>query len=113
MSTAPSVARALQPPKFLDRLRTALLMRGLQPEVMEAWVGWTRTFIRFHHLRHPETMGPLRHSWIPARTKKYPRGRLSLRRGALPPRVRCRFQGRLPKAHYDGPEHPTLPMPDP
>ena len=57
MSTTPSVAMSPQPSRFLDRLRTSLLMRGLKPEVTEAWVGWARTFIRFHQLRHPERMG--------------------------------------------------------
>jgi len=58
MTVAPPVPTpAPQPPKFLDRLRTALLMRGIPPEVTEAWVGWVRAFIQFHQLRHPETMG--------------------------------------------------------
>ena len=48
---------APHPPKLLDRLRTALLMRGTTPEVTEAWVSWVRAFIQFHQLRHPETMG--------------------------------------------------------
>ncbi len=46
-----------QTPKLLDRLRTALLIRGLAPEVTEAYLGWIRSFIHFHHLRHPETRG--------------------------------------------------------
>ncbi len=48
---------APQSPKLLDRLRTALLIRGTKPEVAEAQLGWVRSFIHFHKLRHPETMG--------------------------------------------------------
>lgn len=44
-------------PKFLDRFRTALLIRSFAPAVTEAYVGWVRSFIHFHQLRHPETMG--------------------------------------------------------
>lgn len=44
-------------PKFLDRFRTALLIRSFAPAVTEAYVGWVRSFIYFHRLRHPETMG--------------------------------------------------------
>jgi integron integrase len=43
-------------PRFLDRLRTALQIRGRPPELVEAYVGWARDFIRFHRLRHPETL---------------------------------------------------------
>ncbi len=50
-------ARTPQAPKFLDQLRTALLIRGHAPEVAEPYVGWVRNFIYFHGLRHPETMG--------------------------------------------------------
>ncbi|HEV8178372.1 MAG TPA: hypothetical protein VGP44_11890 [Gemmatimonadales bacterium] len=45
-----------QPPKFLDRLRTALQIRGHSPELVAALVGWVRDFIRFHNLRHPEAL---------------------------------------------------------
>jgi len=45
-----------QPPHFLDRLRTALQIRGQPPDLVESLVAWVRDFIRFHNLRHPETM---------------------------------------------------------
>src|SRR5947207_784401 len=47
---------ASQEPKFLDRLRTALLIRGRPPDLTEALVGWVRQFIVFHRLRHPDQM---------------------------------------------------------
>ncbi len=48
---------APQAPKLLDRLRTALLIRGFAPDRTEAYLGWVRAFIHFHQLRHPETLG--------------------------------------------------------
>ena len=44
-------------PKFLDRLRTALQIRALPPESIDAQVGWVRQYIFFHHLQHPENLG--------------------------------------------------------
>ena len=44
-------------PSFLDRLTTALQIRGRPPEVVQAQVGWVRQFILFHQKRHPELMG--------------------------------------------------------
>src|SRR5262245_38226630 len=44
-------------PRFLDRLRAALQMRGHNPAIVSAFVLWAASFIRFHGLRHPETMG--------------------------------------------------------
>src|SRR5436190_17585036 len=46
-----------QQPRFLDRFRTALPIRGRPPEVVEAFARWVRDFILFHSLRYPETMG--------------------------------------------------------
>ena len=47
---------ATTPPKLLDRLRTALHLRGVPAPEAAAWAGWAEAFIRFHHLRHPEEM---------------------------------------------------------
>ena len=46
-----------QEPKFLDQVRTALLIRSVTPELTEAYLGWLRAYIHFHALRHPETLG--------------------------------------------------------
>src|SRR5262245_60858735 len=54
MTTAPSPAP--QSPRFLDRLRTALQGRGQPPERVEACVAWAAAYIRFHGLRHPDTL---------------------------------------------------------
>src|SRR5439155_21555446 len=59
-----------QQPRFLDRFRTALQIRGRPPEVVEAFARWVRDFILFHGLRHPETMGEA-DSW-PARSAAPP-----------------------------------------
>ncbi len=55
--TPTAAPAAPQAPKLLDRLRTALLIRGTKPEAAEEQVGWVRSFIHFHRLRHPETLG--------------------------------------------------------
>src|SRR5262249_33156778 len=52
-----TTSQPAQGPKLLDRLRTALLIRGTKPEAAEAQLGWVRSFIHFYRLRHPETMG--------------------------------------------------------
>src|SRR5262249_31751003 len=46
-----------QGPRLLDRLHTALRIRGQEAGQAEAWVGWVRQFILFHQCRHPEQMG--------------------------------------------------------
>ena len=48
-----------RPPKFLDQVRTALLIRSVTPELTKAYLGWVRAYIHFHALRHPETLGEL------------------------------------------------------
>lgn len=57
MSAASSSSESARGPKLLDRLRTALQIRGLALEVVDAFVGWVRAFIYYHQIRHPETMG--------------------------------------------------------
>ena len=43
--------------KLLDRMRDALRVRHYSPRTEEAYTAWVVRFVRFHGLRHPETMG--------------------------------------------------------
>ena len=45
------------PPRLLDRVRGALRARHYSPRTEEAYVGWIRRFIFFHHNRHPDGLG--------------------------------------------------------
>ncbi|HET8714563.1 MAG TPA: integron integrase [Holophagaceae bacterium] len=45
------------PPKLLDRMRSELRLRHMSWRTEEAYVGWVRRFIFFHHKRHPKDMG--------------------------------------------------------
>jgi hypothetical protein len=45
-------------PKLLDRVRTAIRMRGYSLRTEEAYVGWIRRFIFFHGKQHPADIGP-------------------------------------------------------
>ena len=44
-------------PKLLDRVRDAIRTRHYSYRTEEAYVGWIRRFIFFHHKRHPAEMG--------------------------------------------------------
>ncbi len=46
-----------EPPRLLDRLRWAIRVRHLSPRTESCYVLWAERFIRFHGLRHPNTMG--------------------------------------------------------
>jgi len=46
-----------EPPRLLDRLRRALRVRQRAPGTEVRYVDWVVRFIRFHGLRHPNTMG--------------------------------------------------------
>jgi integron integrase len=46
-----------QPPRLRDRLRHAVRVRHYSPRTEECYVEWVSRFIRFHGLRHPNTMG--------------------------------------------------------
>lgn len=46
-----------EPPRLLDRLRRALRLRHYSPRTEACYVDWAVRFIRFHRLRHPNTMG--------------------------------------------------------
>jgi len=45
------------PPRLLDRVREAVRVRHYSLRTEEAYVGWIRRFILFHHKRHPSVMG--------------------------------------------------------
>ncbi len=45
------------PPKLLDRLRRVIRLRHYSPRTESCYVDWCERFIRFHNLRHPNTMG--------------------------------------------------------
>jgi Phage integrase, N-terminal SAM-like domain len=46
-----------EPPRLLDRLRRALRVWHYSPRTEECYVEWAKRFIRFHGLRHPNSMG--------------------------------------------------------
>ena len=54
---APTPVPSARPPKVLDRLRAAIRARHYSLRTEEAYVGWVRRFILFHHKRHPAAMG--------------------------------------------------------
>jgi integron integrase len=53
----PATADGARPPKLLDRVRDAIRTRHYSYRTEEAYVGWIRRFILFHHKRHPAQMG--------------------------------------------------------
>jgi integron integrase len=46
-----------EPPRLLDRLRRACRVRQFSPRTEHCYATWAERFIRFHGLRHPNTMG--------------------------------------------------------
>lgn len=46
----------VQPPKLLDRLREACRVRHMSIRTEKAYHDWAERFIRFHGIRHPDTM---------------------------------------------------------
>ena len=46
-----------EPPRLLDRLRRACRVRQYSPCTEKCYAEWAGRFIRFHGLRHPNTMG--------------------------------------------------------
>src|SRR5688572_1008080 len=46
-----------EPPKLLDRVRTAIRVRHYSPRTEETYVQWIRRFILYHGKRHPSAMG--------------------------------------------------------
>ena len=51
-------AAAAAKPRLLDQVRDAIRMRHYSYRTGEAYVGWNRRVILFHHKRHPAEMGP-------------------------------------------------------
>src|SRR5687768_14259914 len=45
------------PPKLLRRVRIALRTARYSPRTEAAYVVWIRRFVRFHGLRHPDSLG--------------------------------------------------------
>lgn len=43
--------------KLLDRLRGAIRVRGYRIRTEQAYVAWTKRYVRFHDSRHPDEMG--------------------------------------------------------
>jgi hypothetical protein len=46
-----------EPPRLLDRLRRACRVRQFSPRTENCYATWAERYIRFHGLRHPNTMG--------------------------------------------------------
>jgi hypothetical protein len=46
-----------EPPRLLDRLRRACRVRQFSARTENCYATWAERFIRFHGLRHPNTMG--------------------------------------------------------
>ncbi len=46
-----------EPPRLLDRLRRACRVRQFSPRTEDCYASWAERFIRFHGLRHPNTLG--------------------------------------------------------
>jgi integron integrase len=47
-----------RPLTLVGQLRRALRLRRYSPRTEEAYVAWTRRFVRFHGMRHPRQMQP-------------------------------------------------------
>jgi hypothetical protein len=54
----PTLPRPLSPdkPKLLEQVRNAIRRKHFSPRTEEAYTGWIRRFILFHHKRHPLEM---------------------------------------------------------
>lgn len=44
---------------FLNRIRQELRLRGYSLRTEKTYLQWIKRYIRFHHLTHPENMGPV------------------------------------------------------
>ena len=44
-------------PRLLTRMREAIRTRNYSPRTAESYARWVQRFVRFHEMRHPETMG--------------------------------------------------------
>jgi integron integrase len=57
MNAPTSPTAPLQQPKLLDRVRAACRVRHYSIRTEDAYAEWAERFIRFHNIRHPDTMG--------------------------------------------------------
>jgi integron integrase len=57
MSVSAQGAQMTEPPRLLDQLRHQIRLRHYSYRTEQAYVGWTKRFIRFHKLKHPAQMG--------------------------------------------------------
>lgn len=48
-----------KPNKFIHRLRAFIRARNLSYRTEKAYVSWTKRLIKFHGMKHPETMGSI------------------------------------------------------
>ncbi|HEX8203081.1 MAG TPA: integron integrase, partial [Isosphaeraceae bacterium] len=53
----PPTGSGTDSPRLLDRVRSAVRVRDYSRRTEEAYIGWIRRFILFHHKRHPLEMG--------------------------------------------------------
>lgn len=44
-------------PKLLDQVRDLIRLKHYSIRTEQAYLGWIRRFILFHHKRHPQEMG--------------------------------------------------------
>ncbi len=42
---------------LLQQMQSNMALRQMSPRTIEAYTGWVRRYVRFHHLRHPAEMG--------------------------------------------------------
>ena len=47
-----------KPTKFLDRYRTWLRLNGYAYQTEKHYIMWAARFIRFHDMKHPESLSP-------------------------------------------------------
>lgn len=56
-ASMPEAAHPSPTPRLLHRVRLELRTRHYSPRTEQAYVLWTRRFVRFHGMRHPDSMG--------------------------------------------------------
>ena len=57
MSVSTRGAKTTEAPRLLDQLRHQIRLRHYSYRTEQAYIGWTKRFIRFHSLKHPAEMG--------------------------------------------------------
>lgn len=91
------------PTRFLDQLRLLMRERGLAYSTERTYLRWIRSFIRFHHRRHPQDMGDVEVdaylSWLAAERRVAPATQ-SIALNALVWMYRNRFERELGNLLY-------------